>query len=460
MQNLLKRIFPDESVKEFKQFEARVGEVGTFESELQNLTNDELKAKTDIFKARVAGGEPLDGLLFEAFAVVRETARRTLGQRHFDVQMLGGMVLHHGNIAEMRTGEGKTLTATAPLYLNALEGKGAHLVTVNDYLARRDAVWMGKVFHALGLSVGCIQQNASFLFDPEYRHEESDAEVDPSVETVRLFKVDMDCLRPCSRQEAYRADITYGTNNEFGFDYLRDNMVMRLDQMVQRPLHYAIVDEVDSILIDEARTPLIISAPSDTPSSAYMSCARIASTLVENTDYNIDEKLRSATLSETGITKVEKTLGIENLYTSESVEMVHHMEEALRAHALYKDDRDYVVRDGEIVIVDEFTGRLMEGRRYSEGLHQAIEAKEGVEIKRESQTLATITFQNYFRLYKKLAGMTGTAKTDEEEFQKTYDMDVMVVPTNKAPRRLDGSDRVYKTEMGKLQAVVKDVKEK
>ncbi len=473
MQKFLKKIFPDESVKEFKRFETSVGKVNAFEPEMEKLSDEELKAKTSALKARLAEGEKLDDLLFEAFAVVREAAKRTLGQRHYDVQMVGGMALHHGNIAEMRTGEGKTLTATAPLYLNALEGKGAHLVTVNDYLARRDAVWMGQVFHALRLSVGCIQHEASFLYDPEYRHA-SDADVtddarDPSTSSglsARSFKVDMDFLHPCTRQEAYRADVTYGTNNEFGFDYLRDNMVMTFEQMTQRGLHYAIVDEVDSILIDEARTPLIISAPSDTPSSAYMNCARIAAMLVENKDYNLDEKLKAATLTEDGIGKVEAALGIENLYTSESVEMVHHMEEALRAQALYKKDRDYVVKlstgsgrgDGEIVIVDEFTGRLMEGRRYSEGLHQAIEAKEGVEIKRESQTLATITFQNYFRLYHKLSGMTGTAKTDEEEFQKTYDMDVMVVPTNKPSQRADAPDRVYKTEAGKLEAVVREVK--
>ena len=458
MQKFLKKIFPDESVKEFKRFEASVGKVNAFEPEMEKLSGEELKAKTPALKARLSGGEKLDDVLFEAFAVVREVAKRTLGQRHYDVQMVGGMALHYGNIAEMRTGEGKTLTATAPLYLNALEGKGAHLVTVNDYLARRDAVWMGQVFYALGLSVGCIQHDASFLYDPEYRHEEDEEKVDEAQDALKSFKVDMDYLRPCTRREAYRADVTYGTNNEFGFDYLRDNMVMTLEQMTQRELHYAIVDEVDSILIDEARTPLIISAPSDTPSSAYQNCARIAAMLLENKDYNLDEKLKAATLTEDGIGKVESALGIENLYTSESVEMVHHMEEALRAQALYKKDRDYVVKDGEIIIVDEFTGRLMEGRRYSEGLHQAIEAKEGVEIKRESQTLATITFQNYFRLYHKLSGMTGTAKTDEEEFQKTYGMDVMVVPTNKPSQRADAPDRVYKTEAGKLEAVVREVK--
>ncbi|MDA1038075.1 MAG: preprotein translocase subunit SecA [bacterium] len=460
MQKLLQRIFPDPSLKELAQYTKDVEKINVLEPDIQKLTDEELKQKTVEFKKRIKDGETVDDLLFEAFAVAREAAKRTLGQRYYDVQLVGGMVLHYGNIAEMRTGEGKTLTATAPLYLNALAGKGTHLITVNDYLAKRDAVWMGQVFHFLGLTVGCIQARGGFLYDPAYMHptkEEQELE-DIKRDATGSFAVDADYLRPAEKKEAYEADVTYGTNNEFGFDYLRDNMAVNSDQVVQRPLHFCVIDEVDSVLIDEARTPLIISAPSDTPSSLYMTCARIAGSLIENTDYNLDEKLKAATLTEDGITKVEKMLGIENLYTTEGVEMVHHIEEALRAEVLYKPDRDYVIRDGEVVIVDEFTGRLMDGRRYSEGLHQAIEAKENVEIKRESQTLATVTFQNYFRLYKKLSGMTGTALTDAEEFQKTYGVSVMVVPTNKPIQRQDATDRVYKSELGKLQAVAKEVK--
>ncbi|MBI2485227.1 preprotein translocase subunit SecA [Candidatus Uhrbacteria bacterium] len=458
MAQWLNRLFPDPSVKKQQTYLKRVADINALEPSVTTLSADELKEQTEKFRARLATGETLDALLPLAFAVVREAARRTLGQRHYDVQMAGGMALHDGNIAEMRTGEGKTLTATAPLYVNALAKKGAHLVTVNDYLAKRDAVWMGQVFYALGMSVGCIQHDASFVYDPAYRHVENEEASDAKRDATGSFRVDMDYLRPVSRKEAYAADVTYGTNNEFGFDYLRDNMVIRTEQLVQRPLFYSIVDEVDSILIDEARTPLIISAPSETPSSLYMTCAHIAAELTVGTHYNVDEKLRAATLTDEGISRVEQALGVENLYTAQGAEMVHHMEEALRAHALYRRDKDYVVREGEIIIVDEFTGRLMEGRRYSEGLHQAIEAKEGVTIKQESQTLATITFQNYFRLYEKLAGMTGTGATDAEEFHKTYGMDVIIIPPNRPSSRTDLPDRVYKSELGKFRAVIAEIK--
>ena len=452
-------MFPDPSVKLLAQFTNAVEKVTVLEGEIQALSDDALKAKTGVFRARLDQGETLDDIQYEAFAVVREAAKRTIGQRHFDVQLVGGMTLHSGNIAEMRTGEGKTLTSTLALYLNGLSGKGAHLVTVNDYLARRDAVWMGQIFGALGLSVGCIQHDASFLYDPTYKHAEDLASADLNRDQTGSYRVDMDFLRPVSRKEAYAADITYGTNNEFGFDYLRDNMVSSIDQRVQRTLHFAIVDEIDSILIDEARTPLIISAPSDTPSELYHTFARIAAALKENEDYNVDEKLKAATLTEVGMGRVEKALGVENLYTTAGVEYVHHMEEALRAHALFHKDVEYVVQNGEIIIVDEFTGRLMHGRRFSGGLHQAIEAKEGVEVKHESQTMATITFQNLFRLYDKLSGMTGTAETDAEEFLKTYRLDVIVIPTNMPIARQDLPDRVYKTRRGKLAAVVKEVAE-
>jgi preprotein translocase subunit SecA len=397
----------------------------------------------------------LDDILPEAFACVREAARRTAKLRHYDVQLVGGLALHKGMIAEMRTGEGKTLVATSAAYLNALTEKGVHVITVNDYLSRRDAVWMGQIHHALGLSVACIQHAASYLYDPNFKQEPVH---DESRDVVGSFRVDMDYLRPISRREAYAADITYGTNNEFGFDYLRDNMATAKAQLVQRGLNFAIVDEVDSILIDEARTPLIISAPSQDPEDLYYRFADIAAKLVEKEDYQVDEKLRASTLTEAGIAKVEKALGIENLYAQGGTRLVHHMEQALKAWVLFKRDRDYVVKDGEVVIVDEFTGRLMQGRRYSEGLHQAIEAKERVQIQRESVTMATITFQNYFRLYEKLSGMTGTALTEAEEFYKIYKLDVLSIPTNKVNRRTDLSDRLFKTELGKFKALAREIK--
>lgn len=378
---------------------------------------------------------------------MREAARRILNQRHFDVQMIGGIVLHRGQIAEMKTGEGKTLVATLPLYLNALEGKGVHLITVNDYLARLGAGWMAPVFYSLGLSTGVIVHDSAFVYDPDYTDE---SQYD---ERLKHFK-------KIPRREAYACDITYGTNNEFGFDYLRDNMVYSLNQTVQRPLNYAIVDEIDSILIDEARTPLIISAPAEESTDKYVKYAQLVRNLQENEDYNVDEKMRAATLTEAGIAKVEKMLGLGNIYVEGSVNEVHHLEEALKANVLFKKDKDYVVKDGEIIIVDEFTGRLMPGRRYSEGLHQAIEAKEGVKVQKESQTMATITFQNLFRLYKKLSGMTGTAATEAEEFHKIYNLDTIVIPTNKPNIRQDDNDLIYRTEEGKFKAVIRDVKER
>jgi len=448
------KLLGDPNAKQIKKLEPEVKKINDLEPELEKLSDDQLKTKTQEFKERLAKGETLDDLLPEVFAVVREVSKRVLGMRHYDVQLIGGMILHRGEITEMRTGEGKTLVATLPLYLNALSGKGAHLVTVNDYLARRDAIWMGKVYHALGMSVGIVQQQGvSYKYDPESKTPEEQEEQSKAViETEEIVEV--------SRKEAYGCDITYGTNNEFGFDYLRDNMAQNLQAQTQRGLHYAIIDEVDSILIDEARTPLIISAPATESQEMYQQFARIVPTLNEGEDYNIDEKMRAATLTDEGIHKVEKALGVENLYAEEGIKQVHHLEQALKAHTLFKKDKEYVVQEGEVIIVDEFTGRLMQGRRYSDGLHQAIEAKEGVAIQQESVTMATITFQNLFRLYEKLAGMTGTAKTEEEEFAKIYGLPVMVVPTNKPIARADLPDRIYKNEKGKFEAVIKEIKEK
>lgn len=452
-----KTLFGDPNAKEVDRLKPILAAIGAWEEKLKLLSDEELKAKTEDFRARLAQGTSLDSMIEEVFAVVREASRRSTGLRHYDVQFIGGMTLHRGMIAEMRTGEGKTLVATGPAYANALSGKGVHVVTVNDYLARRDAVWMGQVYNALGLSVGVIQQGGSFLYDPTFKTEpQHDAERDET----GSFRVDMDYLRPVSRKEAYAADITYGTNNEFGFDYLRDNMVQRVEDMVQRELNYAIIDEVDSILIDEARTPLIISAPAQEAADLYYRFAELVPRLQAKDDYLVDEKQRVATLTESGISKIEQWLGVENLYMQGGAKMVHHLEQALRAHALYKKDKDYVVRDNEVLIVDEFTGRLMVGRRYSEGLHQAIEAKERVPIQRESVTLATITFQNYFRLYTKLSGMTGTASTEAEELHKIYSLDVLSIPTNKDTQRKDLPDQIYKTELAKFKAVVQAVKDR
>jgi preprotein translocase subunit SecA len=440
-------LFGDANEKVIKSLKPVIAQIASFEPELQKLSESELKSKTASFKERLAKGETLDDLLPEAFAAMREAARRILGQRHFDVQLIGGIVLHRGQIAEMKTGEGKTLVATLPLYLNALSGQGVHLITVNDYLSRLGAGWMAPVYHALGLTTGVIVHDNAYAYDPEY--------VDESQYDERLQH-----FRRIPRREAYACDITYGTNNEFGFDYLRDNMVFSLDQTVQRSLHYAIVDEIDSILIDEARTPLIISASAEESTDKYFKFAQIVSGLAENDDYNVDEKMRAATLTEGGISKVEKILGLGNIYVEGGIKEVHHLEQALKARVLFKRDKDYVVKDGEIIIVDEFTGRLMPGRRYSEGLHQAIEAKEGVKVQKESRTMATITFQNLFRLYKKLSGMTGTAATEAEEFHKIYNLDTIVIPTNKPNVRKDHNDLIYRTEMDKFQAVIRDIKER
>ena len=463
MQKILNAIFGDPNKKVVDALRRDAEKVTAFEPAMQALSDDALKAKTAEFRERLGKGETIDDIAYEAFAVVREAAKRKLGQRHYDVQLMGGLVLHRGGIAEMRTGEGKTLTATTALYLNAIAGKGAHLITVNDYLARRDAVWMGQVFWALGLTTGCIQHEGGFLYDPHFKHEHESAKEeshDEERDTTGAFRVHADYLRPASRREAYHADITYGTNNEFGFDYLRDNMAPNLDACVMRDLHFAIVDEVDSILIDEARTPLIISAPAEQSNDLYYKFAQIATTLVESEDYNVDEKMRAATYTDAGIEKVEKALGIDNLYAAGNAKLQHFAETALRARVLFKRDVQYVVKNGEVIIVDEFTGRLMPGRRYSEGQHQAIEAKEGLKIQRESVTLATITFQNFFRMYGKIAGMTGTAATEAEEFGKIYKLEVTSIPTNIVPKRVDLKDRVYKNEWGKFQAVVKDIKER
>jgi len=410
------------------------------------LDDETLKAKAQEFRERLKKSETLSDILPEAFAVVREVAKRVSGTRHFDVQLVGGIVLHQGKIAEMKTGEGKTLTSTLPVYLNALEGKGVHVVTVNDYLAKRDCNWMGSIYHALGLSTACILHDVSYIFEPQI--------IDSDEVTV-----EMENLSEITRREAYAADITYGTNNEYGFDYLRDNMVPTLEQMSQREPNYAIVDEVDSILIDEARTPLIISAPDSESTKLYQRFAQIVPRLKEKEDYEVDEKMRAVTLTEKGIGKIEDLLGVGNIYELGKINYVHHLEQSLKAHALFKLDKDYVVKDGQVIIVDDFTGRLMEGRRYSDGLHQAIEAKENVEVQKESRTLATITFQNYFRMYKKLAGMTGTAMTSAEEFVKVYKLDALEIPTNQVMIRKDFPDVVYKTEKGKFEAIKEKIKE-
>ncbi len=461
MQKILKILFGDPTKKVLADLQKDADQINALEKDIEPLTDEALKAKTQEFRERLKKGESLDDLVYEAFAVVREAAKRTLNQRHFDVQLMGGLVLHRGQIAEMRTGEGKTLTSTLAMYTNALTGRGCHLVTVNDYLARRDAVWMGQIFYFLGMSVGCIQQESGLIYDPNFKQDEDSVEgeeADKERDATGAFHIREDYLRPVERRDAYNADITYGTNNQFGFDYLRDNMAPTLDETVMRDLHFAIIDEVDSILIDEARTPLIISAPAEKSNELYYRFADIAKTLKENQDFNVDEKMRASTLTEAGIEKIEKALNIENLYSLDAGTYQRFADTALRAHANYQRDVHYVVQNGEVIIVDEFTGRMMQGRRFSEGIHQAIEAKEGVEIKRESQTLATITFQNLFRMYDKLSGMTGTALTEAEEFGKIYNLEVTEIPTNLPVARDDGIDRIFKTELGKFQAVIKDVK--
>lgn len=473
--------------REVSKLQTIVSRINNLEPEFEKLSDEALKNKTAEFRQRItdkmaaykkptASGEETDedalkeeqrqqlikfeqqvlnDLLPEAFAAVREAAKRTIGQRHYDVQMMGGIVLHQGKIAEMRTGEGKTLVATLPLYLNALLGKGAHLVTVNDFLAKYHAQWMGQVFYALGMSSSAIEHERSWMYSPDAPtiDEQEEAGIDAGI-----IDTDWPHLRACNRLEAYRADVTYGTNNEFGFDYLRDNMVFSPDQITQYSHRFAIVDEVDSILIDEARTPLIISAPAEESASLYSQYADLVKNLKDEEHYKVNEKDRVVAINSAGIEEVERLTGIENFYDAQNMILVHHLESALKAKALFKRDKDYVVRDGEILIVDEFTGRLMEGRRYSEGLHQAIEAKEGVEVKRESDTLATISFQNFFRMYDKLAGMTGTAETEAEEFWKIYKLDVVQIPTHRQIQRVDHQDQIYKTETGKYKAVVEDVR--
>lgn len=461
----LKKLFGDENKAKLKPFYPVVDKINSLEEGVKALSEEGFLDKTKDLKERLSGGSTLDELLPEAYALVREAARRTLGERHFDVQLIGGQVLHNRGIAEMRTGEGKTLVATLPAYLNALEGKGVHIVTVNDYLSRRDGVWMGQIYDLLGLSVGVINHDSSFLYDPLHKNQESEKEkdgadsLDKERDTLGAFKVVHEFLRPCTRHEAYMADITYGTNNEFGFDYLRDNLEYTPDKLRQREHHFAIVDEIDSILIDEARTPLIISAPTGDSENLYQQFAGISNTMVRDTDFTVDEKVKAIQLTPAGIEKAEKALGVGNIYTEKGIKFVHHLETAVRAKAIFTRDKEYVVKDGEVIIVDEFTGRLMPGRRWSEGLHQAVEAKEGVMVQKESRTFASITFQNYFRLYTKLSGCTGTARTSSEEFYKVYGLDVISVPTNQPIARVDQNDFVFQTEAGKLKAIARKVAE-
>ena len=487
-------IFNRTNTKSLKEFDPLVLQVNALEETIKALSDTDLKSKTASFRKRLqeARGDSkvigatdaeksiLNEILPEAFALVREASHRTLGQRHFDVQLIGGAVLNSGAIAEMRTGEGKTLVATLPAYLNALSGKGVHVVTVNDYLSRRDAVWMGQIYDALGLTVGVINHESSFLYDPSVIsrkdegnlvNDQKDVEerstrpgsdkldsLDKERDTLGAFHVVHEFLRPCSRHEAYVADITYGTNNEFGFDYLRDNLEYSPKNLRQREPNYAIVDEIDSILIDEARTPLIISAPTRDAESTYRQFSSMVAGFIEDTDYTKDEKRKAITLTDAGISKAEKDLGVENIYTDKGIKFVHHLETAIRAKALYHKDKEYVVKNNEIVIVDEFTGRMQPGRRWSEGLHQAIEAKEGVSIQQESRTYASITFQNFFRMYPKISGMTGTAATSGEEFFKVYGLEVAIVPTNKPTIRNDRNDQIFKTEIGKFKAIAREVK--
>jgi preprotein translocase subunit SecA len=445
MNIVFKKILGDPQARTVKRLRKRVKLVNALGDKYKKMTDKQLREQTDVLKTRLKK-ESLDAIMPDAFAAVREAATRALGQRHFDVQLIGGMVLHEGNVAEMKTGEGKTLVATLPVYLNALTEKGVHVVTVNDYLAQRDAGWMSQVYGFMGLTTGVIVGDHSYIVDPKFTNTDHEDE---------RFRH----LKPCTRQEAYAADVTYGTNNEYGFDYLRDNMVREEDQLRQRDLHYAIVDEVDSILIDEARTPLIISAPSVTSGNAYAQFSKVVRQLVKEKHFETDEKRKTVILNDAGVEKVQKILGIDNLYGSENIRTIYHLQQALRAQALFTRDKDYVVtQDGEVVIVDEFTGRLLAGRRYNEGLHQAIEAKEGVEVQQESMTLATISFQNYFRLYDKLGGMTGTALTEAEEFHQIYKLDVVEIPSNRIIARKDKTDRIYRTEKAKFKAISREVK--
>ena len=450
---LLEQIFGSKSTRAVKSLAPIVAEINRVEAELASLSPGELLERMALLKQKLSEGSSLDELVVPAFALVREASKRTLGQRHFDVQLMGGIVMHQGGIAEMKTGEGKTLVATLPACLNALTGKGAHIVTVNDYLASRDAVWMGQIYHALGLSVGVVTQAGS------YRYTAPPSADDAERDTSGAYHIEHEFLVACTKREAYACDVTYGTNNEYGFDYLRDNIAFRPEDLAQREYAYAIVDEIDSILIDEARTPLIISAPSQESEALYHTFARIATTLTLGEDYTVDEKAKAILVTDQGISRAEKLLGVGNIYTEHGVKYVHHLETAIRAKALYERDREYVVGNDGVVIVDEFTGRLQPGRRWSEGLHQAIEAKEGVAVQRESRTVASITFQNYFRMYTKLSGMTGTAATSAEEFRKVYGLEVLSIPSNAKIARVDLPDQIFKNERGKVTAVVRRVRE-
>ncbi len=451
--SIFSNIFGDANKKYIKDLGPAIEEINLLEKDFEKLSGNELKEKTEELKKELALGKTLEDILSPAFALVREASKRNLNQRHFDAQIIGGIVLHQGKVAEMKTGEGKTLAATLPAYLNALDGKGAHIITVNDYLAKRDTVWMGQIYDALGLKTGCITHEGGYVYDSNFKIEN-----DKERDIVGGFKVVQEFLRPCSKKEAYSSDITYGTNHEFGFDYLRDNMIYDLQEKSQRGFNFAIVDEVDSILIDEARVPLIISGQSDESTEKYYQFAKIVSFLKEKEDYEIDEKMKTAVFTEQGQDKAVKSLGFDP-WQDNDINSTHQLESALRAKALFLKDRDYVVKSGEVIIIDEFTGRMLPGRRWSSGLHQAVEAKEGALIKPESKTLATITFQNYFRLYKKIAGMTGTAQTSAEELDKVYKLDVVSIPTNKPMQRQDFPDSIYKTEAGKLKAAIKDIKE-
>ncbi len=450
---VLKNIFGDPNKKALKKYELIVPKINALEATISALSDEQLKEKTLEFRSRLEKNETLEDILPEAFAVVREVSKRVLKQRHFDVQIIGGAILHSGSIAEMRTGEGKTLLATLPTYLNAISKKGVHVVTVNDYLSRRDAVWMGQIYNFLGLSTGVINHESSFIYDPSH------TELDKERDDLGSFKVTHEFLRPVTRREAYEADITYGTNNEFGFDYLRDNLEYDSKNLRQRPFNYAVVDEIDSILIDEARTPLIISAPTNDSENLYQIFAGMVNDFTKDEDYTVDEKQRSISLTDKGISKAEKKLGVENIYTEKGIKYVHHLETAVKAKALFDLNTEYVIKDNQVVIVDTFTGRLQPGRRWSDGLHQAIEAKENVLVQKESRTFASITFQNYFRLYKKLSGMTGTAITSSEEFYKVYGLEVITIPTNKPAQRDDKNDLIFQTEIGKFKAIARKVKE-
>ncbi len=470
--SILKKIFGDDNEKYLKKIYPLVDEINELEKKIERFSDEELRDRVKEFQKKVKQGLGLNDILVEVFAIVREAAKRTLNQRPFDVQLIGGIVLHQGRVAEMKTGEGKTLAATLPSCLNAIRGEGVHLVTVNDYLAKRDTVWMGQIYYALGLSTGCLAHDSAYIYDPTYQEETQNSKLktqdhglklgtdkrDEERDTVGGFKIVESFLRPVSRKECYQTDIVYGTNHEFGFDYLRDNMARSSEQRVQRGMHYAIIDEVDSVLIDEARTPMIISAPDMESSKLYGEFSKIVPKLKSERDYEIHEKEKAVTLTDEGIGEIEKILSIENIYEEKGIKFLHHLEQALRAEVLFKKDREYVIRDGQIIIVDEFTGRLMPGRRWSGGLHQAVEAKEGLGVQPESLTLASITLQNYFRNYKKLSGMTGTAATSAEEFEKVYNLEVVIVPTNKPMIRKYLSDVIYKTEEEKLQAIVEKVK--